>query len=71
MPPADGTHSTRRNKVSSIYRCTKNLHAVQLRLRHTKHQPETNDMHRSAFTPDNAAMLLIDRQVGSTDSAIG
>ena len=51
MPPADGMHSTRRTKVSSIYPCTKNLHAVQLLLLHTKHQPEANDMHSPPLLP--------------------
>jgi integrase len=31
-----GTHSMRRTKASLIYRRTKNLHAVQLLLGHTK-----------------------------------
>ena len=35
-PTAYGTHSMRRTKASLIYRCTKNLRAVQLLLGHTK-----------------------------------
>lgn len=31
-----GTHSMRRTQAMLIYRCTKNLRAVQLRLRHLK-----------------------------------
>ncbi len=35
-PVAYGTHSMRRTKASLIYRRTKNLHAVQILLGHTK-----------------------------------
>ena len=37
LDPADyGTHSMRRTKATLIYRCTKNLRAVQLLLGHSK-----------------------------------
>jgi integrase len=35
-PAAYGTHSMRRTKPALIYRCTRNLRAVQLLLGHTK-----------------------------------
>ena len=35
-PTVYGTHSLRRTKATLIYRCTKNLRAVQLLLGHTK-----------------------------------
>jgi integrase len=35
-PAMYGTHTMRRTKASLIYRRTKNLHAVQLLLGHTK-----------------------------------
>ena len=35
-PHAYGTHSLRRTKATLIYRCTKNLRAVQLLLGHAK-----------------------------------
>lgn len=35
-PTAYGTHTMRRTKASLLYRCTKNIRAVQLLLGHTK-----------------------------------
>ena len=43
---AYGTHSMRRTKATLIYKRTKNLRAVQLLLRHTKHGPVSRNRGR-------------------------
>ncbi len=43
-PEDYGTHSLRRTKPTLIYRRTKNLHAVQLLLGHTKLESTVRDL---------------------------